>query len=683
MTPLEPNPLLDVSAPPRYDRIRAEHVLPAVRQRIEEAEALQERLLAQAGPPTWQEFVAPLDDAGERLQRAWGATQNLDGTLGTPEIRAARAAAQELVVAHGTKVEQDERLYRALRLVAEGASAGELPPVRRKVLADHLRDFRLAGVHLAPDAKRRCAEIRTELASLTSRFADNVTDDAKRWRLVLTRREQLDGLPETLVAAAREKALEDDPSAPADRWSFGLDQATVTAFTANQHDRALREHVLRAWTTRATAEPYDNGPLIRRILTLRIELARLLGYPNYAEVSLVPKMARSAGEVRAFLLDLADRALPHARRETAELADLARREHGVERIARHDLNYYRERLRRRLHGFSQEELRPWFPLPRVLEGLGEVLRRLYGVSLRDRTRDGVLATWHADVRVLEVAEGDRVLGHILFDPYARDGKRAGAWVSTCVARHRRADGRLERPVAHLVCNFPPPVGGHPALLVHDQVATLFHEMGHALHTVLTTVDQRTVAGTHGVPWDGVEFPSQFHENWIWHPDAVALVSGHFETGEPLPADLLAKLRASRNFFAASDLLRQAELALFDLDLHTDFDPARDDVHAVLENVRRRVAVVPAEPWDRFENAFLHVFNGAYAAGYYGYKWAEVLAADAFSRFEEEGIFAAAPARDFRTHVLEKGGSEDFLDLFVRFRGRGPDPSALLRQCGIA
>lgn len=678
------NPLLETSDAPAYDRIRAAHAEPAIRRRVEQAEALVETLAAggDGTSATWEGFIAPLADAEDGVDRAWSVLQNLDATLGTPEIREARRVAQEVMSRHHARMGQDDRLYRVYRSFETRADDLGLDPVRRKVVADQLRNFRLAGVHLETAGKERCAAIRTELAKLGSAFADNVTDDSKSRRLVVSRREQVEGLPAPLVDAARARALADDPAAPAERWTFSLDASVVLPFTSNQADRSLREEMQRLWTTRASADPFDNAPLVRRILTLRKELAHLLGFQCYAELSLVPKMARTPAEVRAFLLDLADRALPNARREVAGIAEAARRRDGIEDFARHDFPYYREQLRQQLHGFSQEELRPYFPLPRVLRGVAEVLRRLYGVTLTDRTEDGVLATWHPDVRVLEIADGGAVCGHILFDPCARGGKRAGAWVSTCVPRHRSASGRLARPVSHLVCNFPAAAPGRPPLLSHDEVRTLFHEFGHALHAVLTTVEHRSVAGTHGVPWDGVEFPSQFHENWIWHPESLALVGGHVDTGEPLPAELLAKLRASRDFCAASDLLRQVELALFDLELHTDFDPARDDVHATIEAVRRRVAVIPAPPWDRFENSFQHVFQGAYAAGYYGYKWAEVLAADAFGRFEEEGIFAEGAAREFREHVLSKGGSEDFLSLFVRFRGREPDPAALLRQCGI-
>jgi oligopeptidase A len=684
MTPREEqNPLLDVSSSPRYDAIRAEHGEPAVRLRVKQAEAELERLLAAPGPRTWDGFVRPLDDAEEAVDRAWSALSNLEATLGTDELRAAHRAAQAVVTAHGSKVGQDERLYRAVRDVAEGPAAASLDRAQRKILEDDLRDFRLAGVNLPPEQKERCRAIRTELAQLGSEFADHATDDALAFRLVVDREEDLAGLPPAFVASARARARAEDPKAPAGRAVFGLDQPTVTTFLAQQRNRDLRAIVHRAWVTRASSGERDNAPLAARILRLRKELATLLGFGCYAELSLTKKMARSPAEVRAFLLDLADRAMPKAREELARLQEFARREDGIERLERHDLAYYREHLRQRLHGFSQEDLRAYLPLPRVLDGLGKVLGRLYGIELRDRTADGVLPVWHPDVRVLEVTERGAPVGHVLFDPFTRKGKRAGAWVAGCVTRKRRSDGSVQRPVAHLVCNFPEPSGGRPSLLAHEDVRTLFHEFGHALHHLLSDVDHRQASGISGVPWDGVEFPSQFHENWIWHADALALISGHVDTGEPIPADLQDRLRAARTFCAALDLLRQAELALVDLELHTDFDPSRDDVRTVIESVRRRVAVVPADPEDRFENSFLHVFQGGYAAGYYGYKWAEVLAADAFGRFEEEGVFSERAARDYRAHVLSRGGSEDFLELFRRFRGRAPDSTALLRHAGIS
>lgn len=683
MTPREEaaNPLLDLSGPARYGAIAPEHVEPAIRAAIADAEAVRDRVLGQGGEPTWAGLVAPLDDAEERVERAWSAVSNLDATIGSEGIREAHRTAQALVTEHAARAGQDERLFRALERIARSADA--LDAAQRKILADDLRDFRLAGVALPPEAKARSRAIRAELASLGSSFADHVTDDTRDFRLVVEDPADVEGLPPTALAAARELARSDDPSAPEARWSFTHDHGSFGPFMAFQRNRALREHMMRTHSRRATQGARDNTPLIPKILSLRRELAGLLGFANYAELSLAPKMAPSPGEVRRFLHDLCARARPQALREYEELCALARTEDGLERVERHDLRYYAERVRRRRFGFSQEDLRPYFPLPKVVAGLGEVVRRLYGVELRDRTADGVVPTWHPDVRVLEATERGEVLGHVLFDPYARPGKRGGAWVSGSVSRKRRRDGSVQRPVAHLVCNFPSPVGGRPALLSHDDVRTLFHEAGHALHHLLTTVDYRAAAGIAGVPWDGVEFPSQFHENWIWDPESLAIVSGHVETGEPLPREKLDQVLGARKFLAGIDLLRQCELALVDLELHTGFDPSKDSVSELVADVRRRTGVVPEMEGDRFENAFLHVFSGGYAAGYYGYKWAEVLAADAFSRFEEEGIFSEAAARDFRRTVLAKGGSEDFLDIFRQFRGRAPAATALLRQSGIA
>lgn len=679
------NPLLEqTSLPPRYDRITPADIEPAIRTLVAEANALRDRLVAasEAGEtPTWDGFFMPLEEIRERIDHAWSAASNLDSTIGTPDIRKAHREAQTVLTEYRSAAAQDEAVYRACVAIAEGPGAGALSPVHRKILSDVLRTFRTAGVHLGGAAKARAREIRMELAQIGSTVAENVTDDALAFRLVIDDPSKVAGLPAPMVAAARRQALADDAAAPENRWSFTLDGAVVVPFLAQQPDRALRETMARAWGTRASSGPRDNSTHVLRILTLRKELAQILGFANYAEVSLVPKMAESPEQVRAFLLDLVDRALPAARRETESLRELARAD-GITTLERHDTAYYRDQLRRKLHGFSQEELRPYFPLPKVLEGLGAVLTRIYGVTLRDRTADGVHPTWHPDVRVLEVAESGAAIGHVLFDPCARPGKRAGAWVSGCVPRRRLGDGSVQRPVAHLVCNFPAAEPGRPALLSHDEVRTLFHEFGHALHHLLSTVDYSAVSGTHGVPWDGVEFPSQFHENWIWHPDVLALLSGHVDTGAALPTEIGEKLRLSRGFFAASDILRQTELALTDLELHTTFDPAKDDIRDVLDRVRARVAVVPAQPWDRMENSFLHIFYGGYAAGYYGYKWAEVLAADAFERFEQEGIFSAGTGRAFRDSVLANGGSVDYTELFVRFRGRKPDAAALLRQAGI-
>ncbi len=680
MTTTHDNPLLDLSGPPRFQAIRPEHVEPAVRQRTGEVEALVERL-AQDAAPTWQTLVEPLDAAQEALGRAWGPVEHLNSTMNTDALREVYRATKPLLAEHDARVGQDERLFRAFEAVRARADQDGLTAVQRKVLDETLRDFRLAGVALEADAKTRFREIKVELSKLEARFADNVLDVTRAFRMVIDDPADLEGLPERVVAAARQQALDDDPSAPEQRWTFTLHAPSVQPFLQYSRRRALRERLYRAFTTRATEGEQDNGPLMGRILELRQELARLLGYRNYAEVSLATKMAPSPEKALEFLRDLAAKSRPFGERDRAELDAFGRKRDGLERLEAWDFAFYREALRQERYSFSDEEVRQYFPVERVLAGLFDVLQRLYGIRLADAT--GRFETWHPTVRTLEVKdERGELIGHMFLDLFARDGKKPGAWMGDCLERRRRG-GDLQRPIAYLVCNFSPPLGDKPSLLRHEEVRTLFHECGHALHHVLTKVDVRQVSGINRVPWDGVELPSQFHENWVWHPESLALLAGHVDTGAALPAELLERMLAAKNFQSGADMLRQLEFALFDLTLHTSFDPkGATTVHEVIEAVREEVAVMRPPAWNRFENAFSHIFAGGYAAGYYSYKWAEVLAADAFSRFEEEGIFSPEAGRDFREHILGQGGSEDLMALFVRFRGREPSPEPLLRQSGL-
>jgi oligopeptidase A len=681
---MQDNPLL-ASGHPRFRSIRAEHLEPAVRQRIDEQRRVLDERLAAAKRPTWENLVAPLDEADERVETAFDPAGHLVHVLHDDAMRAAHLRVQPLVTEAATRRAQDERLWKAFTEIRARADSDGLSPTRRKVLDDQLRDFRLAGAHLPPKEKERAAAIRVELSQLAVQFAQHVTDEVDAYRLVVDRREDLAGLPDAAVAAARAQALRDDPKAPADRWSFTLHAPSMMPFLTHQRNRSLRERMYRANVTRATSGKCDNTPVLTRILALRAELAKLLGFANFAEMALVSRMAKSPEEVHAFLSDLAARARPPAEREREALTRLAKERDGIETLERWDLLHYRELLRRERYDFSDEEVRLYFPVDRVLAGLRDVVRRLYHVDVTDRTGAAGFETWHADVRVLEFtnAEG-AVLGHVYADLYARPGKQSGAWVGTIAERKRRADGSVRAPAAYLVCNFTAPAGDGPALLRHEEVRTLFHEFGHALHHVLTEVDERQCAGTSGVPWDGVELPSQFFENWIWHAEPLAAMSGHVETGDPLPKALLDRVVAARSYMKSVDIIRQMEYAISDLELHMRSDPMdAAAIHAVFASVHDRVSVFPTADWDRFENGFLHIFAGGYAAGYYGYAWSEVLAADAFSRFQAEGIWSPAAARDFRRHILARGGSADFMDLFVAYRGRRPTPDALLAGAGIA
>ena len=676
------NPLLTLEGPPRYENVRPEHVEPAVRQRIREVEAALERVVAAETPRTWRDVVEPLDRVEEALERAWGPVEHLNAVMNSEALREVYRAVKPLVAEHRAKLGQDERLFAAYQAVLEQADREGLDEVQRKILQDTLRDLRLAGVALPAEQKARFRELTVELSQLAARFSDNVLDATDAYRLVLEAPEDLEGLPASALEQARAQALRDDPQAPEGRHTFTLHAPSYMAFMQYARQRARREELYRAYVTRASEGEKDNGPLIRRTLVLRREMARMLGFPSYAELSVATKMAESAAQVRQFLDELAVKARPFGEREREALTAFARARDGVAELQSWDVAYYREALRQEKYSFSDEEVREYFPLDRVLSGLFATLERLYGITLRDVTAQAPLPLWHADARILEVRDGPALAGYMLLDLFARDGKRQGAWMGGCIDRKRRA-GTVELPVAYLVCNFAAPVGGKPSLLRHGEVRTLFHECGHALHHVLTRVDYRQAAGISNVPWDGVELPSQFHENWVWQEESLALLAGHWQSGAALPAALREKMLAAKNFMSAADMLRQLEFALFDLELHTEYDPQGEEpVHARLEAVRERVALFRPPAYDRFENAFSHIFAGGYAAGYYSYKWAEVLAADAFSRFEEEGIFSRAAGLDFKHHVLERGGSAELMRLYVAFRGRQPTPEALLRHSGL-
>jgi len=550
------------------------------------------------------------------------------------------------------------------------------------VVDNALRDFRLAGVDLPPEKQRRYREIQQRLARLTSRFEENLLDATQAWSKQITDVRRLAGLPESARAQARQAAEQRNQEG----WVFTLEFPSYYAVMTYADDAGLRREVYEAYVTRASdqgphAGKWDNGPIMEEILALRHELAQLLGFANYAERSLATKMAPSPEKVMAFLRDLADRSLGQAQEELEELKRFAREQYGVEELAAWDISYYSEKLRQRRYALSDEDLRPYFPEDRVLPGLFEVVKRLYGLEIR---RLEGIETWHDDVRFYEIRDAEgRLRGQFYVDLYARPKKRGGAWMDVCISRMRRADGSVQTPVAYLTCNLTPPVGDKPALFTHDEVITLFHEFGHGLHHMLTTVDYASVAGISGVAWDAVELPSQFMENWCWQREALDLIAGHYRTGEPLPDELFDKMIAARNFQAGMQMVRQLEFSLFDFRLHLEYDPETGArIQQILDEVRAEVAVVRPPVYNRFQHGFAHIFAGGYAAGYYSYKWAEVLSSDAFGRFEEEGIFNRETGLAFLETILEQGGARDPMDLFKEFRGREPEIEALLRHSGI-
>jgi len=598
--------------------------------------------------------------------------------VNSEELRAAHNACLPKLSQYATELGQNARLYAAYRKVAEDPG---LTPAQRQAVDNALRDFRLAGVDLPADEKQRFMEIEQRLATLQAKFAENVLDATQAWSKRVEREDALAGLPPSALAMARQAAQRKG----LEGWLLTLEFPSYFAVMSHADDRALREEVYHAYATRASdqgpnAGEFDNGPLMEEILALRHELARLLGFKNYAERSLATKMAPDTERVIEFLGDLAERSLGLARQELDELAAFAREQHGLDQLQPWDITYFGEKLRQHRYALSQEDLRPWFPAPRVVAGLFEVVHRLYGLQIEEL--EGV-DTWHEDVRVFAVRDRHGALrGRFYLDLYARENKRGGAWMDECISRRATAEG-VQLPVAYLTGNFTPPIGSDPALLTHDEVITLFHEFGHGLHHLLTRVDVLAVSGIGGVPWDAVELPSQFLENWCWEREAVDLIAAHYQSGEPLPEALFEKMIAARNFHAGMQMVRQLEFALFDFRLHRDYDPAQGArVQEVLDAVRDEVAVIRPPDYHRFQHSFGHVFAGGYAAGYYSYKWAEVLSADAFSRFEEEGIFNRDTGLRFLEAILEQGGARDPMELFVEFRGREPEIDALLRHSGI-
>jgi oligopeptidase A len=676
------NPLLTTTDLPSYSAIQADHVEPAIDHLLVENRAEIERLLATNTVYTWDNLIRPLEDLEDRLNKAWSPVNHLHSVLDSEALRAAYNACLPKLSVYSTELGQHEGLYRAYRQIADGAEYARLDPAQRKVIDNALRDFRLSGIALPLEQQSRYKAIQQELSQLNAKFAENVLDATQAWTKHLTDEARLAGLPESARALARQTAQQRG----LDGWLLTLELPSYLPVLNYADDRELRRELYDAYCTRASdqgpnAGQWDNGPEMERILALRHELAQLLGFRDYTEYSLATKMADSPDKVLAFLDDLARRARPQAQKELDDLRNFARDQFQIERLETWDIGYYSEKLRQHRHQLSQEELRPYFPTTRILPGLFAVAEKLFGITIRPL--DGV-EIWHPDVRVYEIVDSvGNSRGRFYLDLYARPHKRGGAWMDGCLARRSTNDG-VRLPAAYLVCNFSPPVGDDPALLTHNEVITLFHEFGHGLHHLLTTVDYLPIAGIHGVEWDAVELPSQFLENWCWSREALALLAGHYQTGEPLPEELYQRMLAAKNFQAGIFMVRQLEFGLFDFRLHKEFDPAHGGrVLEMLAAVRRQVAVIVPPVYNRFANAFTHIFAGGYAAGYYSYKWAEVLSADAFSAFEEKGIFDVPTGERFRRSVLEVGGSRPALASFVEFRGREPQIEPLLRSNGIA
>ncbi|PMG48565.1 oligopeptidase A [Vibrio lentus] len=677
------NPLLTFTDLPPFSQIKPEHVKPAVEQVIEECRNKIEQVLEGNTSPSWDNLVAPIEEVDDRLGRIWSPVSHMNSVMNSDELRDAYESCLPVLSEYGTWVGQHKGLFEAYKAIKASEAFSALDQAQQKTITDALRDFELSGIGLPADEQHRYGEISKRQSELGSQFSNNVLDATMGWSKQVTDVAELAGMPESALAAAQAAAEAKEQEG----YLLTLDIPSYLPVMTYCDNQELRKELYEAYVTRASdrgpnAGKWDNTEIITEQLKLRHEIARMLGFSTYSEKSLSTKMAETPDQVLDFLNDLAVKAKPQGEREVEELRQFAEKEFGVSELNLWDIAYYSEKQKQNLFEISDEELRPYFPESNAVSGLFEVLNRVFGMSVTER--EGV-DTWHDSVRFFDIFDATGTLrGSFYLDLYAREHKRGGAWMDDCRGRRITQSGELQTPVAYLTCNFNKPVGDKPALFTHDEVVTLFHEFGHGIHHMLTQVEAGAVAGINGVPWDAVELPSQFLENWCWEEEALSFISGHFETGEALPKEMLEKMLAAKNFQSAMFILRQLELGLFDFTLHTEYDPevgAR--VLETLADVKSKVSVLPSLDWNRFSHSFGHIFAGGYSAGYYSYLWAEVLSADAFSAFEEEGIFNTETGNRFLNNILEMGGSEEPMELFKRFRGREPQIDAMLRHAGIS
>ncbi|MDD5180943.1 MAG: M3 family metallopeptidase [Gallionellaceae bacterium] len=693
------NPLLDFTDLPRFAEVRPEHVAPAVEQLLAENRTLVACLLADTSAPSWDNFMQPLDDANERLARAWGQVGHLNAVMNSAELRDVYNGNLPKITQYYAELGQNLELFNKVKAIRGGAEFAGLSAARQKIIENELRDFRLGGAELPEAQKARFMAIQEELSTLCSRFSDNLLDATNAYTWLVADEAELSGIPadERQVAAeAAEEMMKESGDRPLSLggrvgegvaarkkgWLFTLKAPSYGPLMQYADNRALRERMYRAYVTRAS-EPgearLDNTPLMAQILKLRAEEAQMLGFANYAELSLASKMATTPQQVMDFLRELARRARPFAERDLAELRGFAKAQLGLAELSAWDVGYASEHLRKQRYAFSEQEVKQYFPEDKVLPGMFKLVQTLYGLSVRPSQAP----LWHEAVGFFDILDADgKLVGQFYLDMYARNSKRGGAWMDDAITRRRIASG-IQTPVAYLNCNFAAPVGGKPALFTHDEVITLFHEFGHGLHHLLTQVEDRGVSGISGVEWDAVELPSQFMENFCWEWEVLQDMTRHAETGEKLPRALFDKMIAAKNFQSGLQTLRQIEFSLFDMRLHCDYDAnGGKTVQQLLDEVRNEVAVLIPPAFNRFPNSFSHIFAGGYAAGYYSYKWAEVLSADAYSLFEENGVLNMAAGLRFRDEILAVGGSRDAMQSFVAFRGREPAIDALLRHSGL-
>ncbi len=674
------SPLLNIQDLPDYKQIKPEHIEPALDHLLKEGRALTEKLLAENTQYSWDNLIHPLEELDNEMERMWSPISHMNGVVNTPELRDAYSACLPKLSEYSTEMGQNKTLFAALQQIQDQQDALGLDSAQRKSLEDSLKGFRLSGVDLADDKKQRYAEISKELATLTSTYSDNVLDANNAWTKEISQVEALEGLPETAIEQAAEAAKQRDLSG----WLLTLDFPSYYAVMTYANDSELRAEVYRAYSTRASDQgdpAFDNSENMGRILQLRQEKAQLLGFDSYADLSLDTKMAESPEQVIGFLDELAEKSLPFAKKEFIELKEFAKKELGLDELNAWDVGYASEKLKQQRYAISDEDLKPYFPVDKVLEGLFELVQKLYKVTIKANT---AVSSWHDDVRFYEIYDDKQQLkARFYLDLYARQHKRGGAWMADFCSRFKTHDG-VQTPVAFMTCNSAPPAGGKPALFTHDEVITLFHEFGHGLHHMMTQVDYLDISGISGVEWDAVELPSQFMENWCWQRESLNMFAKHFESGENIPDELFDKMQAARHFQSAMGMVRQLEFSIFDMRIYQDASiNSAEQIQAVLDKTREHIAVVVPPAFNRFQHGFSHIFAGGYSAGYYSYKWAEVLSADAFARFEEEGLFNQQVGEDFLKEILEVGGSRPAIESFKAFRGREPSVDALLKHSGLA
>ncbi len=670
---------------PKFNEIPVDKIEAAITKHLD-ANLDAIKTLSQQTNPSWASLVEVLEELDDTLSKAWSPVSHLNSVMNSDELRAAYNACLPKLSAYSTEVGQNKDLQQAYQAIKDSPEFTSLNRAQQKAINNALRDFHLAGVDLTAEKKKRYGEIKARLSELSSKFGENVLDATSKWQKLITNKTELAGIPESSLAGFEQTAKAQDKSG----YLLTLDFPCYLPVMTYCDNRELREEMYTAFATRASdqgpnAGAFDNSSNMAEILKLRHELAHLLGFDSYAHYSLASKMADSPEQVVGFLEDLAVKSKAQAEQEYAQLKTFAKEQSGTDDLNPWDVTYYGEQLKQDRYSVSQEEIRPYLPAPKVLAGLFEVANRLFGVSIEEVTSASVENgdLYHPDAQLFSIKKDGGLIAQFYFDLYARAKKRGGAWMDECRVRRTKANGEQQVPVAYLVCNFTAPVGDQPALLTHDELTTLFHEFGHGIHHMLTKVNTAAVSGINGVAWDAVELPSQFLENWCWEPEALAFISGHVETGEPLPKELLDKMLAAKHFQNAMMMMRQLEFSLFDFKMHLEYNPENPQpIQDVINAVREKVAVVHAPEFNRFQHSFSHIFAGGYAAGYYSYKWAEVLSADAFSRFEEEGIFNKETGQSFFNEILSRGGEDDAAVLFENFRGRKPSVEPLLRHSGI-